>query len=68
MQIDYKYFVVRFEPINRKRARATVAMNIDMKLNLVPLWIMEMVCKKFCCDFLQEVVRVSDSFKGSKWD
>ena len=60
--------MVQYQPIDSKKGIATVAMNIDMKVNFVPLWIMEMVCKKFCCDFLQEVVKVSGTFKGSKWD
>lgn len=68
VQIDYRYLCIKYEPLAVGRGKATIAMNIDMKLNFVPLWILELVCKKFCNDFLQQVMDVSNRFPGSKWE
>ena len=66
--IDYKYLIVKYVPIGVNRGRISVAVNIDMKLNYVPLAIMEIVCKKFCRDFMGVVMEASAKFKGSKWE
>ena len=68
VQIVFEYLVVQYIPTGIDKGKATVAINIDMKLNFVPLGIMEMVCKKFCRDFLWVVMEASNKFPGSKWD
>ena len=40
VQIDYRYLCIKYEPLAVGRGKATIAMNIDMKLNFVPLWIL----------------------------
>ena len=40
VQIDYKYLCVKYEPVGVNKGKATIAMNIDMKVNFVPLWIL----------------------------
>ena len=67
MQIDYKYLIVRYVPIDKKRGKATIAINVDMKINFVPLGIMEFVCKLVGKDFFRLVIAASGKFKGSKW-
>ena len=54
--------------MSENRGQVTIAMNIDMKMNFVPLWMMEMVCKIFCKNFFKVVMRASLKFKGSKWE
>ena len=45
----------------------SVALDIDMKLNFLPMALLEMICKKFCKDFFWVVVEASNKFEGSKW-
>ena len=68
VQIDYKYLSVKYEVIGFHRGKATIATNIDMKLNLIPLAILELVAKAFCRDFLENVMECSRNFAGSKWE
>lgn len=59
---------MRYVPISEKRGRASIAVNIDMKLNFVPLGLMEFVCKLAFKDFFRLVMEASDRFEGSKWE
>jgi hypothetical protein len=59
--------MVRYVPIDKKRGKATVAMNVDMKISFVPLGIMEFVCKLVGKDVFRMVMAVTGKFKGSKW-
>jgi hypothetical protein len=68
VQIEYKYLIVRYIPIDQKRGRASIAVNIDMKLNFVPLGLMEFVCKVAIKDFFGLVMEASSKFPGSKWE
>jgi len=68
VQINFEYLLIRYIPTGINKGKATLALNIDMKLNFVPLGIMEMVCKKFCFDFFKVVMQASENFKGSKWE
>ena len=65
--VDYNYMIVQYLPIAKHRGKITIAVNIDLKVSLVPLFVLEMVSKKFCSDFLDEVMTVSNRFSGSKW-
>lgn len=60
--------MVKYIPEGIHKGRVSIAVNIDMKISFVPLWIMEMVVKKFCLDFFGVVMSAAKSFKGSKWD
>lgn len=68
VQIEYKYMMVKYIPEGIDKGRVSIAVNIDMKLNFIPLWIMEMVVKKFCLDFFKVVMEAASKFEGSKWD
>jgi hypothetical protein len=60
--------VIEYTPIALHRGKVKVAMNVDMKLALIPISIIELVCKRFCSDFLQKVMEISTNFKGSEWE
>lgn len=68
VQIEYKYLMVQYIPIDQKRGKASIAINIDMKINFVPLGLMEFVCILAFKDFFNLVIEASAKFKGSKWD
>ena len=59
--------MVEYVPIKRGKGKIRMAVNIDMKLNFIPLWIIEMVSKKFCTDFFDVIMKVSSRYPGSKW-
>ena len=59
--------MVKYFPLERGKGRIQMAVNIDMKLNLIPLWIIELVSKKFCRDFFDVIVKMSGKFSGSVW-
>ena len=66
--IEYKYLVIKYVPIAKDKGKVCIALNIDMKINFVPLALMELICKKFCRDFFKVVMEASNKFKGSKWE
>jgi len=47
VQLEYKYFVLWYEPICRGKGRITLAMNVDTKLNFIPMWIQDKISQDF---------------------
>lgn len=45
-----------------------MGVNIDLKLNMLPLPILELVSVSFSQDFFDNIVRISNNFEGSIWD
>lgn len=68
LQADFNYIVVRYDPICVGRGKLTLVMDIDVKVDFVPLFMLKVVCKKFCKDLVQKVLKVSEEFKGSIWE
>lgn len=68
VQLEYKYFVLKYEPITRTKGNVTIAMNVDAKMDFLPMWILDKVSEDFGHDFLKNIVKVSKKFKGSKWE
>lgn len=40
VQIDYRYLSIKYVPTNVGKGHVTVALNLDMKLNFVPMMIL----------------------------
>ena len=68
VQLEYKYFVVKYEPIDKIRGKVTLAMNVDIKLNFIPLFIQDKISQDYGEDFFKNIVEISKKFKGSKWE
>lgn len=68
VQIDYHYITMQYEPLGVNRGLVTMANKVNMKLDLVPLFIIEFISKKFCVDFMEIVMKVSEKFPGSVWE
>ncbi len=66
MQLEYKFFLVQYKPIDRSRGKIKIAMNVDMKIS-VPKFIMDPVTQNFGKDFLKNVLEVTQNFEGSEW-
>jgi hypothetical protein len=59
VQFDYKYLVVKYVPLSDNSGRMIMGMNIDLKLNMVPLSILEMVSISFSQQFYESIVKIS---------
>lgn len=68
VQLEYKYFVVIYEPIDRVRGRVTVGMNVDIKLHFIPMWIQDKFTEDFGEDFFNNLIEISKKFKNSEWE
>ena len=47
IQLDYKYLVLKYEPMEFKKGKITFAMNIDSKMDFVPDWISDKITTDF---------------------
>lgn len=43
-------------------------MNVDVKLNFLPLWVQDKISEDFGQDFLKNILEASKKFKGSEWE
>ncbi len=59
LQIDWKYIVARYDPISLGKGKLTMAMDMDVKVDFVPMILLKMVCKKFCKDLVRKVREIS---------
>lgn len=68
VQFDYKYLVIKYVPLSENSGKMIMGMNMDLKLNMLPLSILEVVSVNFSQDFYENIVKISKKFKGSVWD
>jgi hypothetical protein len=59
--------MVRYEPIDEHRGKVALAMNIDMQLNFLPMFILDKACQTFGEEFFLNIMKVSKNFKDSLW-
>lgn len=59
VQLDYKYVAVKYVPLSKTSGKVIMGVNIDLKLNMLPLTILEMVSASFSQDFFDNIVRIS---------
>lgn len=43
-------------------------MNVDTKMNFIPLWIQDKVSQDFGEQFFENILKLSRKFKGSLWE
>lgn len=68
IQLDYKYLVLKYEPIRRGKGKVTIVMNVNPRLDFLPMWLLEKVSVQFGQDFLTNVLKTSGKFKNSQWE
>ena len=68
VQLEYKYFVIKYEPIDKIRGNVTLAMNVDIRVSFIPMWIQDMISQDYGEKFFSNIVEISKNFKGSKWE
>jgi hypothetical protein len=54
--------------LTRKRAKVRLASKIDMKLNFLPQFILNMSARKFAFDYFKHIIKMNKNFKGSAWE
>jgi hypothetical protein len=60
--------MIKYVPIAPNKGLTTIGINIDMKINFIPLALLEYICKKFCKDFFRSIMEISKEFVNSKWE
>ena len=60
--------MVEYRPIKEGVGEITVAMNVDSKINMVPIWVVEMLSLDYELNLLKKIIKISESFKGSEWE
>lgn len=66
--LNYKYLCLEYKPLTPKKGFLRFCVNVDMSLDMVPKFILEMMTKKFGVDLFESIVKISRKFKGSDWD
>lgn len=59
--------MVKYDPISIGKGNLTIAMNMDIQLDYVPMFLLKILCKKFSTDMIKKVKNVSENFEGSIW-
>lgn len=59
--------MIQYEPINKTKGKIVLAMNVDIKLDFLPMWIQDKVSQDFGEEFLANIIAVCKKFKGSQW-
>lgn len=67
MQLDYKYFVIEYTPSTVTKGWIKAALNIDMKLKGVPMFLLDFGCRNFGFDFISNILKIAKKFNGSEW-
>jgi hypothetical protein len=47
VQLDYKYFVIKYQPIKKNLGMIDMSMNVDGKMDFVPYWLAVKLSKDF---------------------
>lgn len=49
------------------KGKVRLAVKVDMKLNYLPLFIINLSARKFAFDYFKNIPKISKKFKGSEW-
>lgn len=66
--MEYIFFIVEYIPITKNRAKVRLASKVDMKLNFLPQFIINMSARKFAFDYFKNIIKMNKNFKGSPWE
>lgn len=68
VRLEYIFFIVEYIPITKTRAKVRLASKVDLKLNFLPQFILNMSARKFAFDYFKNIIKVNKNFKGSPWE
>ena len=61
-------FIVEFKPVAKGRTRIRLASKIDMKMNYLPLFILNKSARNFPFDYFRNILDRVKNYKGSEWE
>jgi len=67
VRLEYKFFIVEYIPLTKKRAQIRLASKIDMKLNFLPLFILNKSARIFAFDYFKNILDRTKNYEGSAW-
>jgi hypothetical protein len=56
---------VEYKPVSNKRAKIRLASKIDMKMNYLPLFILNKSARIFAFDYFKNILEKVKNYKGS---
>jgi hypothetical protein len=68
VQLEYNFFVLQYEPICKGKGKIILAMNVDTKMNFIPMWIQDKIAQDFGQDFFKNIINISSKFHHSQWE
>ena len=57
--LEYKYVVLKYIPLEKNKGKIILGVNMDLKLNMIPLSLLEVISISFSQDFYENIVRIS---------
>jgi hypothetical protein len=67
VRLEYKFFIVEYIPLSNGRAKIRLASKIDMKMNFLPLFILNKSARIFAFDYFKNILEKVKNYKGSAW-
>ena len=68
VRLEYKFFIVEYKPVAKGRTRIRLASKIDMKMNYLPLFILNKSARNFPFDYFRNILDRVKNYKGSEWE
>lgn len=67
VRLEYKFFIVEYKPRPNGKAIIRLASKIDMKLNFLPLFILNKSARIFAFDYFRNILDRTKKYVGSAW-
>lgn len=68
VRLEYKFFIVEYIPVSKGRAKIRLASKVDMKMNYLPLFIINKSARIFAFDYFRNILKNVKNYKGSAWE
>ena len=62
IQLEYKYFILIYKPICRGKGNITLAMNVDTKMDFIPIWLQDKISQDFGNQFYTSILKQTKGF------
>lgn len=67
VRLEYKFYIIEYVPVTLTKAKIRLAVKVDMKLNFLPQFIINISARKFAFDYFKNIPKLSRKFEGSEW-
>lgn len=66
--MDYIFFNLSYTPISRDKGRIRMATCIDLKISILPKFILNKTARIFAFDYFKNMIGINKKFVGSPWE